>query len=322
MKAVRIHEYGGPEMLRYEEVACPTTGPGEARVRINAAGVNYIDIYHRTGLYKSRLPLTLGMEGAGLVDAIGPAVSDVKIGERVAFAMSQGAYAEYAVVPAWKLVPLPPDLDLATAAAALLQGMTAHYLTHSAYPLKPGDTALVHAAAGGTGLLIVQMAKRRGARVLGTVSTDQKAALARAAGVDEIILYTQTDFEVAVKQLTNGEGIEVVYDSIGQSTFLKSLNCLKPRGYLVLFGQAGGPVPSFDPGLLAAKGSLFLTRPSLANYTSHRRELLQRAGDVIEWVQAGQLKLRIENSFPLAEAAEAHRQLAGRRTSGKLLLTP
>ncbi|MCS6804068.1 MAG: quinone oxidoreductase [Acidobacteriota bacterium] len=322
MKAIRVHEFGGIEALRLEDIPLPEPGRGEARVKLHASGVNYIDIYHRTGLYKSPLPFTPGMEGAGVVDALGADVTDVRVGDRVAYAMSQGSYAEYAIVAAWKLVPLPEGLDFSTAAAALLQGMTAHYLTHSTYPLKPGDTALVHAAAGGTGQLLVQMAKQRGARVVGTVSTEEKAALAKAAGADDVILYTQTDFAQEVKRLTEGRGVEVVYDSVGQATFDKSLDCLKPRGYLVLFGQSSGPVPPFDPGLLSAKGSLFLTRPTLAHYTATRQELQQRANDVFSWVRDGRLKLRIERTFPLAEAAEAQRQLEERKTSGKLLLIP
>lgn len=322
MKAIRVHEFGGIERLRFEDVPLPEPGPGEARVKLHASGVNYIDIYHRTGLYKSPLPFTPGMEGAGVVDALGADVSDLRVGERVAYAMSQGSYAEYAIVAAWKLVPLPEGLDFSTAAAAILQGMTAHYLTHSTYPLQPGETALIHAAAGGTGQLLVQMAKQRGARVIGTVSTEEKAALARAAGADEVILYTQTDFVQEVKRLTDGRGVEVVYDSVGQATFAKSLDCLKPRGYLVLFGQASGPVPPCDPSLLSAKGSLFLTRPTLAHYTATPQELRQRADDVFSWVMDGRLKLRIERAFPLAEAAEAHRQLEERSTSGKLLLIP
>lgn len=322
MKAIRINQYGGSEVLRYEEVPRPEPGPGEARVKIEAAGVNYIDIYHRTGLYKGALPLTLGMEGAGVVDAIGQGVSDVRVGDRVAYAMSQGSYAEYSVVPAWKLVSLRAQVDARTAAAVMLQGMTAHYLTHSTYLLKRGDTALVHAAAGGTGLLIVQMAKQRGARVIGTVSTEEKAKLAREAGVDDVIVYTQTDFEAAVKNITGAKGVDVVYDSVGQTTFEKSLNSLRPRGYLVSFGQSSGPVPPFDPAMLSAKGSLYLTRPNLAHYTATREELLERAGDIFRWIAAGQLKVRIQKEFPLAEAAEAHRLLAGRQTTGKLLLIP
>jgi NADPH2:quinone reductase len=322
MKAIRVNEYGGPEVLSYEDISVPEPESGEVRVKIEAAGVNYIDIYHRTGLYKSRLPFTPGMEGAGVVDATGPGVDEQRAGDRVAYAMSQGSYADYAIVPAWRLVPVPADIDFRSAAAVMLQGMTAHYLTHSTYPLHNDDTALVHAAAGGTGLLLIQMAKQRGARVIGTVSTQEKAALAREAGADEIILYTQSDFEAEAKRLSDGQGVDVVYDSVGQTTFEKSLNCLKPRGYLVLFGQSSGPVPPFDPGVLSAKGSLFLTRPSLANYTATRQELLDRANDIFTWIGSGQLKLRIEQTFPLAQAAEAHRQLSGRKTTGKLLLIP
>jgi NADPH2:quinone reductase len=322
MKAIRVNQFGGPEVLSYEEVALPEPGPGEARVRLEAVGVNFIDIYHRTGLYKSPLPFTPGMEGAGVVDAVGPGITDLCVGDRVAYAMTQGAYAEDAVAPAWKLVPLPAEVDSRTAAAVMLQGMTAHYLTHSTYPLKPGDAALVHAAAGGTGLLIVQMAKLRGARVIGTVSTEAKAALAKAAGADEVVLYTQADFETEVKRLTEGKGVNVVYDSVGQTTFEKSLNCLKPRGYLVMFGQSSGPAPPFDILQLSAKGSLFLTRPSLAHYTATREELIERSGDIFNWIAGGQLKVRIEKTFPLADAGEAQEQLAGRKTTGKLLLLP
>ncbi len=322
MKAIRVHQYGGLEALSYEDTPIPEPGSGEVRVKIEAAGVNYIDIYHRTGLYKSPLPFTPGMEGAGIVDAIGPDVADLREGDRVAYAMSQGSYAEYALVPAWKLAPLPTKLDFHSAAAAMLQGMTAHYLTHSTYPLQRGDTALIHAAAGGTGLLLIQMAKHRGARVIGTVSTEEKATLAKQAGADEIILYTQTDFEAEVQRLTNGQGVNVVYDSVGQTTFDKSLNCLKPRGYLVSFGQSSGPVPPFDPIHLSTKGSLFLTRPTLSHHAATREELMQRTGNIFAWIASGQLKLRIEKTLPLAEAAEAHRLLEGRKTTGKLLLVP
>lgn len=322
MKAIRVHQYGGPEVLCYEDVLVPEPGPDQARVKLEAIGVNYIDTYHRTGFYPGQLPLTLGVEGAGVVEKIGSDVSDLEVGDRVAYALSQGSYAEYAVVPAWKLVRLPAALDSRTAAAAILQGMTAHYLTHSTYPLKPGDTALIHAAAGGMGLLLVQMAKRRGARVIGTVSTEEKAALARDVGADEVIVYTQSDFEAEVKRLTHGQGVSVVYDSVGRTTFEKSLNCLKPRGYLVSFGQSSGPVPPLDPLLLSAKGSLFLTRPTLHHYAATREELHQRAADVFHWIATGQLQVRIDAIFPLAEAAEAHRRLEGRKTAGKLLLSP
>jgi NADPH:quinone reductase len=309
-------------VLRLEELPVPVPGKGEALVKIDAAGVNYTDIYYRLGWTKATLPFTAGVEGAGTIDALGPEVSGFKPGDRVAYAGPLGAYAEYAAVPAWRLVRLPGGTDARTAAAAMLQGMTAHYLCHSAYPLKSGETALVHAAAGGVGLLLVQMAKMLGARVIGTVSTEAKARLARDAGADEVILYTAADFEADVKRLTGRGGVEVVYDSVGKTTFEKSCNCLAPRGYLVLFGQASGPVPPLDPQVLNAKGSLYLTRPTLGNYTASSEELNERAGDVLGWVASGRLRLRIEATLPLSEAAEAHRRLAGRGTSGKLLLIP
>ncbi len=322
MKAVRVHKYGGPEVLTLEEIPVPEPKAGEARVKIEAIGVNYIDIYQRTGLYPLQTPFTLGTEGAGIVDAVGPNVTEVKKGERVGYAMIPGSYAEYAIVPAARLVPIPPNIDARTAAALMLQGMTAHYLTHSTYPLKKGETALLHAAAGGVGLLLIQIAKQLGATVIGTVSTEAKAKLAKEMGADHLILYTQNDFLAEVKKLTDGRGVNVVYDSVGQTTFDKSLDCLRPRGYLVLFGQSSGPVPPFDPGKLAAKGSLFLTRPSLAHYTLERSELLQRANDVFNWTATGTLKVRIDKTFPLVEAVEAHRQLEGRKTAGKVILLP
>ncbi len=322
MKAIRIHEYGGPEVLRYENTPMPEPGAGEARVKIEAAGLNFIDVYHRMGRYPVEPPITPGVEGAGIVDAVGPGVSDLEPGDRVVYAMQMGSYAEYAVVPAWKLVPIPDDIDTQQAAAVMLQGMTAHYLAYSTYPLHPGDTALVHAAAGGVGLLLVQIAKRRGARVIGTVSTEEKARLAREAGADEVILYTQVDFEEETKRLTDGKGVDVVYDSVGKTTFDKSLNCLRPRGYMVLYGQSSGPVPPLDPQVLNAKGSLFLTRPSLGHYAADRAEIMQRAGDLFQWMGAGELKVRIDQTFPLAEADEAHRYLEGRKTKGKVLLIP
>jgi NADPH2:quinone reductase len=322
MRAVRVHNFGGPEVLKNEEIAVPEPKAGEARVKIEAIGLNYVDIYQRTGLYPLSLPFTLGRESAGLVDATGPNVAEVKVGDRVAYAMEPGAYAEYAVVPAWKLVPVPANVDTLSAAATMLQGMTAHYLAHSTYPLNQGDTALVHAAAGGVGLLLIQVAKRRGANVIGTVGTEAKAELAKRAGADHVIQYTQSDFLQEVKKITGGAGVHVVYDSVGQTTFEKSLDCLRPRGCLALFGQASGPVPPFDLGKLAAKGSLFVTRPTLLHYMSDRRELLERAGDLFNWISSGNLKLRIEKTFPLAEAAEAHRQLEGRRTTGKVILLP
>jgi len=322
MKAIRVEAYGGAENLIYKEVDKPAPKTGEVLVKLEAIGVNFIDVYHRTGLYPLPLPFTPGTEAAGTVEALGSDVSDIAIGDRVAYAMAVGSYAEYAVVPAARLVKIPDHLDAQQAAAAMLQGMTAHYLVTSTYQLKSGDLALVHAAAGGVGLLLIQMARRIGARVFGTVSTEEKAKLAREAGADEVILYTEQDFQEEVKRLTEGKGVQVVYDSVGQTTFMKSLDALAPRGMLALFGQSSGPVPSFDPALLAQKGSLFLTRPSLAQYTLTREELLWRAGDVLKWVSSGELRLRIEKSFPLAEAAEAHRQLEGRKTTGKVLLIP
>ena len=322
MKAIRIHNHGGPEVLAYEDVPAPEPKAGEARVKIEASGVNFIDIYHRTGLYPMNRPCILGSEGAGVVDAVGEGVIEVKQGDRVAYAMIPGSYAEYAVVPAGKLVPVPDDIDAKSAAGIMLQGMTAHYLTHSTYPLQKDATALVHAAAGGVGLLLVQVAKMLGARVIGTVSTQAKANLVRKAGADEIILYTQADFLAEAKRITNGQGVHVVYDSVGATTFEKSLDCLRLRGYLVLFGQSSGPVAAFDPAKLAAKGSLFLTRPSLAHYTLTRAELLRRATDLFDWMQGGKLKLRIEKTLPLRDASEAQQLLEKRGTTGKLILVP
>ncbi len=322
MKAVRVHTVGGPEVLRYEDVPEPTPKPGEAVVKIDAAGLNYIDVYYRSGLYKTDLPFTLGLEAGGTVTAVGPGVTEVKVGDRVAYTGVPGAYAEYAAVPAARLVVLPAGVTTRQGAAAMLQGMTAHYLACTTYPLKPGDTCLVHAAAGGVGLLLVQIAKMRGARVIGTVSTEDKARLARQAGADEVILYTQQDFEVEVKRLTGGKGVQVVYDSVGKTTWDKSLASLALRGTMVLYGQSSGPVGLIDPQILNQKGSLFLTRPSLFHYTATREELLQRAGEVLGWIRDGRLRLRTEHEFPLKDAAEAHRALEGRRTTGKVLLIP
>ena len=322
MKTVRVHQYGGLEVLTYEEVPVPEPGEGEARVKLEAIGVNFIDIYHRIGRYQGSLPLTLGQEAAGTVEAVGPNVTDVKPGDRVVYASVQGAYAEYAVAPAWRLVPVPESVNAQQAAAVMIQGMTAHYLTFSTYPLKEGETALVHAAGGGTGQLLVQIAKRRGARVIGTVSTEEKAQRAREAGADEIILYTQTDFEADVRRLTNNIGVDVVYDSVGKDTFDKSLNCLRRRGYMVLYGASSGAVPPLDPQVLNAKGSIFLTRPFLAHYTADRAELLWRVNDLFNWIAAGELNVRIDKTFPLAEGAEAHRYLEGRQSKGKILLIP
>ena len=322
MKAVRVHQYGGPEVLRYEEIPVPEPGVGEARVKIEAIGLNYIDIYQRTGLYPLKAPFTLGMEGAGVVDAVGANVTEVRKGDRVAYAMHLGSCAEHAIVPAWKLAPLPQAIDSRAGAAVMLQGMTAHYLTRDTYPLKKGESALIHAAAGGVGLLLSQIAKRLGATVFGTVSTEEKAQLAKEARADEVILYTQTDFAAEVKKLTNGAGLHAVYDSVGQSTFEKSLDCLRPRGYLVLFGQSSGPVPPFDLGKLAQKGSLFVTRPTLLHYAATREELLERASDLFKWIADGKLRLRIDKTYALKDAAEAHRQLETRKTTGKVLLIP
>lgn len=322
MKAIQVKETGGPEKLELVDLPQPAAGSGQAVVKIAAAGVNFIDVYFRTGLYKADLPVTLGSEAAGTVEAVGPDVTEVAPGDRVAYAMVRGSYADYAAVPAAQLVKIPDGLEFETAAAAMLQSMTAHYLTHSTFPLKSGDTCLVHAAAGGTGLLLVQMARRVGARVFGTVSTEAKGKLAKHAGADEVIFYTNQDFETEVRRFTGGRGVDVVYDSVGATTFAKSLNCLRPRGMLALFGQSSGPVPPFDPNILNAKGSLFLTRPSLAHHCLTREELLWRAGDVLGWVAAGELKIRVDRAYPLADAAEAHRDLEGRRTAGKLLLIP
>ena len=322
MKAIVVDNTGGPEVLVYKDIETAKPKAGEALVKTAAIGINYIDVYHRTGLYKLPIPFVPGSEAAGTVEALGDGVTEVSVGDRVAYAMAPGAYAEYAAVAAAKLVKIPDGVDFTTAAAAMLQGMTAHYLTTSTYNLKSGDGALVHAAAGGVGLLLIQMAKRIGARVFGTVSTEEKAMLAREAGADHVILYTKEDFETEVKRLTDGRGLQVAYDSVGKDTYLKSLRVLAPRGMLALFGQSSGPVPAFDPGLLAQGGSLFLTRPSLAHYTLTRDELNWRAGDIFNWIKNGDLKIRIHGTLPLKDAAEAHRQLEGRQTTGKVLLTP
>ncbi len=322
MKAIRVHAVGGPDVLRYEETPVPTAGPGQALIEIEAAGVNFIDVYQRAGLYKLETPFTLGQEGAGTVAAVGSGVTQVKPGDRVAYTSVLGSYAEFAAVPAERLVMLPPGVSARQGAAVMLQGLTAHYLATSTYPLKPGDVCLVHAAAGGVGLLLCQMAKLRGATVIGTVSTEAKAELARGAGADHVILYTNQDFEAEVKRITNGAGLQVVYDSVGRTTFEKSLNSLARRGMLVLFGQSSGPVGPFDPQVLNQKGSLYLTRPTLFHYIATREELISRAGEVLGWVATGSLRLRIDREYPLVEAAAAHRSLEARETSGKLLLLP
>ena len=321
MKAVRVHAVGGPEVLTYEDVPVPEPGPGQALVKVEAVGLNFIDCYFRAGMYPTALPFTPGNEGAGTVSAIGTGVSSVSVGDRVCYAPALGAYAEYQAVAADRLIPVPEGVELKTAAAATLQGMTAQYLTTSTYPLKPGDTALVHAAAGGVGLLLVQIAKLKGARVFGTVSTEEKAAVAREAGADAVIRYTEQDFETEIMRLTDGKGVNVVYDSVAKTTFDKSLNCLAMRGMLALFGQSSGPVQAFEPSRLAKK-ALFLTRPGLGQYTVTREELLARAKDVFGWVASGKLKVRVSRTLPLREAPEAHRLLEGRKTTGKVLLVP
>ncbi|HEX2190175.1 MAG TPA: quinone oxidoreductase [Longimicrobiaceae bacterium] len=320
MLAVRLHEPGGPEALRVERVPVPVPAAGEALVRIEATGVNFIEVYQRRGLYRVPLPATLGGEGGGEVVAVGPGVDEVRGGDRVAWAGGSGAYAEYAAVPAAKLVPLPAEVSPRLAAAVMLQGMTAHYLATSTYPLKEGDRCLVHAAAGGVGLLLVQIAKRRGAYVVGTAGTREKAELARSAGADEVIVYTEQDFAAEARRLTGGRGVQVVYDSVGKTTFLPGLDVLAPRGTMVLFGQSGGPVEAVDPQLLNQKGSLFLTRPTLAHYVATREELLWRAGELFSWIGAGELDVRVGAEFALADAAEAHRALESRGTTGKVLL--
>jgi NADPH2:quinone reductase len=322
MKAIQVGTPGGPERLVLTEIERPSPGPDEVLVRLEAIGVNFIDVYHRTGLYKMPLPFTPGMEGAGTVESLGDRVTEWQPGQRVAWAMTAGAYAEYATVPASKLVRVPEGVDTRTAAALMLQGMTAHYLTRSTYPLNSSHTALIHAAAGGAGLLTVQLAKRHGARVFGTVSTEAKAQLARDAGADEVILYTEQDFEAEAKRLTGGRGVDVVYDSVGATTFEKSLNSLRPRGTLVLFGQSSGPVPPFDAGILNQKGSLYLTRPSLGHYVLTREELVWRSDELFTAILDGSLKVRVDRTHPLAEAAQAHRDLESRKTTGKLLLIP
>lgn len=322
MKSIRIKICGGPEVMSFEEVESPTPGPSEILVKIEAAGVNYIDVYHRTGLYPVKLPYTLGLEGAGIVEEVGSDIESFSKGDRVAFTSSPGAYSEYAIVPEKRLVHLPDGMEIKEGAAIMLQGCTAHYLSHSTYPLKPGDCCLIHAAAGGVGLLLVQMAKLAGARILATVSTGEKAELARRAGADEVILYVETDFEQEVRRLTEGQGVNVVYDSVGKTTFYKSLNCLMRFGSMVLFGQSSGPVEDFAPETLAKKGSLNLTRPTLFDYIPDRESLQRRADDLFSWFESKKLKLRIEHTFPLSEAQEAHRSIESRKTTGKLLLIP
>jgi NADPH:quinone reductase len=322
MKAIQIKQTGGPEAMELVELPVPTPKANEAVVKLAASGVNFIDVYNREGRYKVPLPFVLGQEGAGVVSAVGADVKSVKTGDRVAWTSVLGSYAEYAAIPGDRLVPIPSGVSDHQAAATMLQGITAQYLSRDTYPLKCSETALVHAAAGGVGLLLTQMAHNIGARVIATVSTEEKAKLAREAGADEIILYTQNDFEAETKRLTNGKGVDVVYDSVGKTTFEKGLNILRPRGMMVLFGGSSGAVPPFDPITLTQKGSLFLTRPSLGHYIATREELMARSGAVFGMIAAGKLKLRIEHTYPLAEAQRAHRELEGRKTTGKLLLIP
>jgi NADPH2:quinone reductase len=321
MKAIRFDAPGGPEVLRLAEVAKPVPASGQVLVRVEAAGLNFIDVYHRTGLYPLPLPATPGLEGAGVVESLGPGATGFAVGDRVAWSNALGSYAQELAVPGERLVKIPSGVESRTAAALMLQGMTAHYLVETVYPLSPGKSCIVHAAAGGVGLLLVQMAKRKGARVFATVSTEEKAALARKAGADRVILYSQQDFAAEVKKGTDGQGVDVVYDSVGQATFEKSVACLAPRGMMVLFGQSSGVVSPVPPSILA-KGSLFLTRPTLFDYVADRASLEWRAGEVLGQVAAGQLQVRIGRTFPLAEAGEAHRALESRQTTGKVLLLP
>ena len=321
MRAMRIEAPGGAEALMDMRLPIPVPGPGDALVRVEFAGVNFIDIYKRTGLYKVPLPTTLGEEGAGTVESVGVGVTEVRPGDRVAWASVLGSYAEHAVVPAKRLVPVPANVETRIAAAVMLQGMTAHYLATSTWPLKKGDHCLVHAAAGGVGLLLVQIAKRRGAYVIGTAGSDEKAELARNAGADEMIVYTRQDFAAEVKRITGGRGVQVIYDSVGKTTFLPGFDVLTQRGMMVLFGQSSGPVAPVDPQLLNQKGSVFLTRPTLAHYVATRDELLGRSNELFDWIARGNLSVRIGAEYPLSEAAEAHRALEGRRTTGKVLLS-
>ena len=322
MKAIQVSQVGGPEVLELVDLPAPQPKPNEAVVQIKAAGVNFIDVYFREGRYSAPLPFVNGQEAAGVVTLVGCDVTSVRAGHRVAYTSTLGSYAEYAAVPADRLVKIPDEIDFDQAAAAMLQGMTAHYLSHSTYPIKAGETTLVHAAAGGVGLLLVQMCKLRGAYVIGTAGSEEKAQLARDAGADDVIIYTEQDFEAETKRLTSGKGVDVIYDGVGKTTFEKDLNVLRPRGYLVLFGAASGAVPPFDLLTLTQKGSLFVTRPKLGDYIATREELEERSNDVLQWIARGDLKLRVHKTYPLAEAQQAHRDLEGRKTTGKLLLIP
>jgi NADPH2:quinone reductase len=322
VKAIRVQSTGGPEVLRLEDVPTPEPGPGQLLLRVEAAGVNFIDVYQRKGLYRLPLPFTPGREAAGVVERVGAGVTTLKPGDRVVSETVAGGYAEFTVVAAERAVPLPDGLDTRVAAAVMLQGLTAHYLAFSTYPLRPGDTCLVHAAAGGVGLLLCQIASRLGARVIATAGSEDKARLAREAGAAEVILYDEADFLEETRRLTGGAGVQVVYDSVGRTTFLKGLDCLAPRGTMVLYGQSSGPVEPIDPQLLNQKGSLYLTRPTLAHYVHTRSELVRRTDELLGWVRDGSLRVRIGREFPLASAAEAHAELEGRRTTGKVLLAP
>ena len=321
MRAIQIKRYGGPEVLELVELPDPLPGPGEALVRVHIAGVNFTDIYQRTGTYQGTLPFTPGVEGVGVVEKLGSGVTEVKVGDRVGWVMIKGGYAELAVLPAQRLVPVPASVDDRTAAAILLQGMTAHFLLSDCYRVQKGQWILIHAAAGGVGLLLTQIAHRIGARIIGTTSSEEKAKLAREAGADEIVLYTKEDFQEAARRITGGEGVSVVYDSVGKTTFMKSLDSLRPRGYMVLFGGSSGPAPTIDPMILNPKGSLFLTRPTLGNYVSSREELMRRASNVFDWVSKGEVKVRAEHDYPLADAAQAQADIEARKTTGKVLLT-
>jgi NADPH2:quinone reductase len=322
VNAIQVFEVGGPEVLKYVDIPIPEPGEGEVRVKVGAVGVNFIDIYHRKGLYPIEVPFTPGSEASGVVDAIGPGVESLNVGDPVVYCMVRGSYTEYAIVPALKLVPVPSDVDLRLAAAALLQGLTTHYLVINTFPVSQGDTALVYAAAGGMGHMLVQVIQHLGGRVIAVTSTDEKAELVRSNGVQDVILYTQMDIETEIRRLTGGRGVDVVYESVGKDTFEKSLNCLRPRGYLVLYGQASGPVSPLDPQILNRKGSIFLTRPSLGHYMQTQDELNWRANDLFEWLRSGVLGVRIDQEYPLADAAEAHRYLEGGQSKGKLLLIP
>lgn len=322
MRAIKAFRYGGPDTLTELTLDTPEPKPDQVRIRVEAIGVNYLDVYHRTGLYPTTEPVNVGVEGAGVIEALGSEVRDFKVGERVAWSDVPGSYATHVCAPARRLVTVPDGVSSEAAAAVMLQGMTAHYLSHDTFPLKPGDTCLVHAAAGGVGLLLCQIAKRRGARVIGTVSTDAKAQLAQAAGADHVIIYSEKDFGLELLTYTGGSGVQVVYDSVGKDTWERSLHCLAPRGMLVLFGQSSGVVPPFDPASLAKGGSLFLTRATLGHYVATREELLRRSGDLLRWMAEGELSVRVDRTLPLRAAAEAHTLLESRQTTGKLLLVP